>query len=219
MRLIINSSVFLMLLMVATTASATSVTAIALFKDRAMLSVDGSKAKIVKAGSTYKGVTLISSNTSEAVVEVNGQRDTLTLNGTATLTKSLGAPPGAGYGKTITLYVNGRGFFESNGTIDGRNIGFLIDTGANIVVLSSRDADRIGLEYRDGVRSMASTASGTAPMFAIVLREVSLGGITLNNIQAGVIEGNFPEKPLLGMSFLNRLDMNRQGNAMELKLR
>lgn len=62
-------------------AAAKSVTAVALFKDRAMISVDGSKAKIVKAGASYKGVTLINSTTSEAVIEVDGKRDLLTLEG------------------------------------------------------------------------------------------------------------------------------------------
>ena len=56
-------------------------------------------------------------------------------------------------------------------------------------------------------------------MYAIRLEQISFAGIELNNINAGVIEGAFPLVPLLGMTFLNHLDMNRSGNRMELKKR
>lgn len=205
-------------LFVSTVAYSKSVTAIALFKDRAMLSVDGGKAKIVSAGKVHQGVKLVSSNTAEAVIEVNGKRDVLTLNGTAILTDELGAIS-SGDRAQVEIQVNELGFFESAGSINGRRINFLVDTGANLVVLSSQQANSIGLDYQNGLRSFASTASGTAPMYSIVLPRISLGGIQLQNIEAGVIEGSFPQKPLLGMTFLERLDMTRTGNLMTLKQR
>lgn len=197
---------------------AKSVTAIALFKDRAMLSVDGKKAKIIKAGSQYLGVKLISSNTDEAVIEVDGTQEVLTLNGTTVVSGELGA-----FGKTtnavVEMRVSSAGFFESDGTINGRSINFLVDTGASVVVLNSLQANAIGLKYLDGQRGFASTASGTAPMYTINLDNITLGGIRLRNVEAGVIEGGFPEKPLLGMTFLSQVDMTRSGNLMTLKKR
>ncbi len=198
--------------------SQTSVTAIALFKDRAMLSVNGEKAKIIRTGNQLKGVKLISSNTSEAVIEMNGKRQVLTLNSSATVSDELGSfDPSVQ--AVVEIRVNRFGFFESKGSVNGKRVDFLVDTGANIVVLSSADANRIGFEYKDGVRSLASTASGTAPMYAVKAREVSLGAIKISNVQVGVIEGVFPEKPLLGMTFLSKVDMNRSGNLMTLKER
>jgi len=196
-----------------------SVTPIALFNGKAMISVDGAKAKIIAVGKSYKGVTVISSTTDEAIVEVEGQRQVLTLNGGTVLSGSLAAAPASSHRESVTLYENDQGFYESNGKINGRNLRFLIDTGANLVVLSSNQADRIGLEYQDGTRTYAVTASGTAPMFAITLDKISIGGIVLNNIRAGIIEGQFPAKPLLGMTFLSKLDMNRSGKTMVLKHR
>lgn len=117
------------------------------------------------------------------------------------------------------MYENEFGFFESNGQVNGRDLRFLVDTGANIVVLSGRQADRVGLEYRNGVRTYASTASGNAPMYTLVVDQISIGGIKLSNIRTGVIEGDFPPKPLLGMTFLDKLDMRRSGNTMVLKRR
>ncbi len=48
-------------------------------------------------------------------------------------------------------------------------------------------------------------------------KKVSVGSITLRNIDAGVLMGNFPVEPLSGASFLNRLDMRRDGRKMELR--
>ncbi len=200
-------------------AAAKSVTAIALFNERAMLSVDGKKAKIVRVGESYFGVKLVSSNTSEAVIDVDGEQKTLILNGTATLSESLAAAPATSGEQSIVLYEDERGFYQTDGYIDGQRTNFLVDTGANIVVFSSRAADRIGIDYRNGRRSVATTASGRAPMYSITLESVSVGGIRLRNVEAGVIQGGFPQVPLLGMSFLGKLEINKKGNRLTLRKR
>ncbi|MFT6100843.1 MAG: aspartyl protease family protein [Arenicella sp.] len=196
--------------------AAKTVAAIALFNDRAMLSVDGKKAKIIRAGSTYKGVNVISSNTSEAVIEIDGKRKTLRLNGTAVIGGSLGASSKR-TATSIVLYENEVGFFEAGGLVNGRSIRFLVDTGANLVVFNSRQATRLGINYLSGERGFASTASGVAPMYTLNIDSISVGGLELKDIKAGVIEGGFPEIPLLGMTFLSRLHMNRAGQTMVLK--
>lgn len=197
---------------------AKTVAAIALFNDRAMLSVDGKKAKIIRAGSSYRGVKLISSNTSEAVIDVEGRRETLRLNGTTIVGANLGLSSEKPI-TSIVLYQNDIGFFESNGEVNGRSTRFLVDTGANLVVFNSRQAERLGIDYLSGQRGYATTASGQANMYLINIELVSVGGIVLNDIGAGVIEGGFPHIPLLGMTFLSRLNMNRSGQTMVLKTR
>ncbi len=219
MRLIIKVVILVLCCVSAVQAQVSSVKAIALFEGRAMLSVNGGKPKIVHAGKEFKGVKLVSSNTSEAVIHVNGRPETLTLNSTTTLDHALGGAAPSDALNSVTLYVDGRGFFETDGKVNGRPIRFLVDTGANLVVLSSEQANRIGLEYKSGRRTYASTASGTAPMYHFEIDKISIGGIDLYNIGAGVIEGSYPQQPLLGMTFLGRLDMNRSGNTMTLKRR
>lgn len=196
-----------------------SVQLIALFNEKAMFSVDNGKPKVVRAGSSYQGVTLISSNTKEAVIEFDGRREVLKANGSVTLTSSFKPETPSRYKNTVELRVNEAGFFESDGAINGKSIRFLVDTGANIVVLNSHDAKRVGLNYLEGERTSATTASGAAPMYSIEVAKMSIGGIELRKIRTGVIEGNFPEKPLLGMTFLSRLDMNRSGDIMKLTRR
>ena len=223
MRIILVPAVLLLFIEIGLAQTSTddvkSIAAIALFNERAMISVNGKKAKIVRAGSTYSGVKVISSTTSEAVVEVEGQQRTLKLNGTALIGGALGVPSQKKEASSIILYENNIGFFESDGQINGRNIRFLIDTGANLVVFSSQDAERLGIDYLDGDKGIASTASGQAAMYGINIDSIDVGGIALRNIRAGVINGSFPETPLLGMSFLSHLDMNRTGTTMVLKKR
>lgn len=215
-RLVLAVLISLSTVFVAPVLAQTSVTAIALFNDRAMLSVDGKKAKIIRAGKTYLGVKLIRSNTSEAIVEVNGKKKTLVLNSTATLSDELGSFEPTATKPVVKIRVDPMGFFQNSGTVNGKSINFLVDTGASLVVLSSSQAEAIGLDYLDGILGVASTASGNAPMYNIKLDSISLGAIRLKNIQAGVIEGNFPAKPLLGMTFLSKVDMTRSGDLMTL---
>lgn len=210
--------VLFMVLCASSQAEAKSVAAIALFNERAMFSIDGKKAKIIREGVTYMGVTLISSTTSQAVIEVEGKRQTLKLNGTAVLGATLGTSPSS-TASSIVLYENDIGFFESDGQVNGRQIRFLVDTGANLVVFNSKDAKRLGLDYLTGKRGYATTASGRAAMYTISVGYISLGGIVLEDIRAGVIEGSFPEIPLLGMTFLSKLSMNRSGQTMVLRKR
>ena len=39
----------------------------------------------------------------------------------------------------------------------------------------------------------------------------------LRNIEAVIIEGNDPQTPLLGMSYLGRLKLNNEGQTLELE--
>ncbi len=214
----LSYALLLSLLLSPVSAQERSVTAIALFDGKSMLSIDGSRAKIMNVGDTYKDVTLIEANTEVAIIEVSGRQQTLELNGTATVSDELGSITGGG-SAVVEMREGEQGFFESLGTINGRQIRFLVDTGASLVVLSSRQANAIGLDYLQGQKSFASTASGTAPMYGITLNSISVGGIRLQNVEAGVIEGNFPERPLLGMTFLSQVDMTRSGNLMTLRER
>lgn len=196
----------------------TEVHAVALFNGKTMLSVNNGRAKIIKQGETFQGVELVSATTKEAVVNINGQQETLTLNGVVSVSDKLrtSAPTGSGF---MQLWEDERGFFKADGSIDGAGVEFLVDTGANLVVVSSAQADRLGLDYQDGDRGVATTASGRAPMYIFEATEVSLGQIKLDAIEVGVIQGNYPITPLLGMSFLERVDMNRTGNRMTLRKR
>ncbi|HEX8963083.1 MAG TPA: retropepsin-like aspartic protease, partial [Rhodocyclaceae bacterium] len=93
-----------------------------------------------------------------------------------------------------------------------------VDTGATFVALSAADAARAGIDYRKGEQGAISTANGVVRAWRVPGATVSLGDITLHQVEVSVTESGLPIG-LLGMSFLNRLEMKRDGDTMTLKKR
>ena len=193
-----------------------SVSAYALFNDKAILVIDGQK-RMLKAGDTSKeGLTLVSSTTKSAVVRIDGKEETigLTINPT-TEDMSIGSGSTA-IGETVTLNMDGRGFFHAEGEINGQSVTFLVDTGANSVAMNFTTARQLDIDFESGRPSIASTANGLTSMFVVTLDKVSIGPIDVDNVQASIIQDPRPAEILLGMSFLRNLEMNRVGSTMEL---
>ncbi|MDH3637342.1 MAG: TIGR02281 family clan AA aspartic protease [Gammaproteobacteria bacterium] len=194
---------------------------LALFEGKAMLYIDGERRMLSIGDVSPEGVKLISANPEAAVVEIDGRREDLRL-GMATTFVDANEPAADDStigSERVSLWADHSGFFHVDGMINGFPVRFLVDTGATTVAISSELAERIGLNLSSGRRGVASTAGGMAPMVGVSLESVSIGDITLRDVDAGVIMGSFPETPLLGMSFLGQLDMLREGNRMELRRR
>jgi len=194
---------------------------LALFEGKAMLYIDGERRLLSEGDVSPEGVKLISANPQAAVVEIGGRREDLRL-GIATTFVDTDEPPAedATIGsEKVSVWADPSGFFHVDGMINDFPVRFLVDTGATTVAISSDLAARIGLDLSRGRRGVASTAGGVAQMVGVSLDSVSVGDITLQDVNAGVIMGSFPETPLLGMSFLGQLDMVREGNRMELRRR
>ncbi len=154
------------------------------------------------------------------MVQIDGRQETLRL-GMATIFPGSQADPDPAWAgpQSVSLWADHRGFFNVQGSINGFPVRFLVDTGATSVAISSELAKRVGLNYTRGRRGIANTAGGVTQMYGIELDSVTVGGINIKNVQAGVVVGAFPLEPLLGMSFLSQLDMVREGNRMDLKRR
>jgi aspartyl protease family protein len=98
------------------------------------------------------------------------------------------------------------------------SISFLVDTGATSVALGRSDALRAGVAYTRGEPRIMETANGQARGWLVSLDSVRINGITLRNVPGVVLEVDMPQA-LLGMSFLNRMDMRREGGALYLRQR
>lgn len=186
---------------------------VGLFKDKAIIEVDG-KQRVISVGSvTPEGVMLVSATSQQAVLEIDGKR------GAYTLGNRIGNRFAASQAPTsVHIWPNAEGMYTVDGSINGIAIHFLVDTGASTVAMNKREARRLGLDYAvHGTEAAVSTASGIARAFAVRLDKVRVGDIELYDIPATVIDGDFPEQALLGMSFLGRLAMLRDGRAMELR--
>jgi aspartyl protease family protein len=176
---------------------------------------DGGKPRVLRDGDALSsGVKLIKATPESALFEINGKRRSLTLgnsqlaNGRSTFNAS----------SSVTLVADVRGHFMTSGSINGASVQFLVDTGATMISLGLADARRIGLNYLEGERGMSRTANGTARVYRVKLDVVRLGDITLNNVDALVHEADMPFV-LLGMSFLNRVEMTRTGTDLTLTKR
>ena len=193
-------------------AHAVDITVSALFSGKAVLVIDGGKPRTLSAGqSTPEGVKLVSANSEAAVVEFEGKRQTL---GVGQGTRVASAPTASSSGRT-TILADSRGHFYTTGQINGMSVRFLVDTGASSISLSATDARNLGINYRAGTRAQANTANGVISIYLIRLDNVRVGDITLNNVEASVSEGPH-HVALLGMSFLNRTQMNRDGDTLTL---
>lgn len=195
-------------------ARATDVSVTGLFTGKAMLSLNGGAPRMVSAGQSIDGVKLISADSNAAVLEVDGKRKTLGLGQGV----SVGGGSSSG-SQTVTLTANSQGHFVTLGSINGATTRFVVDTGATYVSLSSAEARRLGLDYSRGERGAMSTANGVVPAYKVTLNTVRVGDISMNQVDAAVIEGGSPPVTLLGMSFLNRVEMKRDGDTMTLKKR
>ena len=191
-----------------------SVRVLALFPGKAMLEIDG-KRKVLAAGSAESGVRLVSSTTAEAVVEIDGRRETLVL-GTA-----VAATYARPERREVRILKDDRrdGYFV-DGLINGQPVRFLVDTGATSIAMSERHAARLGISHRvDGTRVGVGTASGRAVGHRVRLREVSVGGMRLNDIRAVVIDGDSPVHVLLGMNVLGEFELEQRENLLILRSR
>ncbi len=185
---------------------------LALFPDKAMISVDGSRQLISVGEPVRGGVRLISANSKEAVIEFNGRVDTYRL----------ASDIGGSYSKPrlaeVRILRDNRGGFSTDGSINGHAVRLLVDTGASMVAMSSMEAERLGIDYQQqGIPVGVSTAAGLSRGHAVKLQQVKVGPIELPNVGAVVIEGPGPRQVLLGMTFLNRVVMENQGNILKLK--
>ncbi len=84
--------------------------------------------------------------------------------------------------------------------------------------MSELEANRLGIEFRrEHKKGTVQTASGVATAYRVTLARVRVGDIELSNVKGVVLEGDSPRRVLLGMSFLNRVEMNNQGNILLLR--
>jgi aspartyl protease family protein len=196
------------------TAAATEVHLVGLAEGMAVLIIDGGRPRTLRTGQSGPGgVKLISADSEQAVVEVDGERRRLTLE------RAAYAAPVAGTRSSARLVSDGSGHFVSNGTINGASMRFMVDTGASLIAMGLSDARRAGINYLAGEKAYANTANGVAPIYRVRLDNVRLGDIVLNNVEAMVHATSDLPIVLLGMSFLGQLDMKREGEVMTLTTR
>jgi aspartyl protease family protein len=195
-------------------AGATEVTVIGLFPGKAVVVIDRGAPRTIAAGQrTPEGVLLVSADSRSATLEIDGKRQVLEMGQHAESAALTGALP------SVTLAADGNGQFMADGQVNGARMRFLVDTGATLVTLPAKEASRIGLDYRRGQQAVSQTANGRIIVYRVKLDTVTLGGMTLRDVDAVVPDGPGLEVALLGMSFLTRTEMRREGENLTLTKR
>jgi aspartyl protease family protein len=180
-----------------------------LFPGKALLTINGGAPRTVAVGvTTGEGVKVVAIEGETATIEVDGKKRVLRV-GQNVAAQASGAGPAR-----IVLTADSRGHFLANGTINGKSVRFLVDTGASLISIGAGDARRMGIDPNKGVRGLVSTANGQATVSRVVLDSVRIGDVVLHNVEGAVHQQDMPA--LLGMSFLNRMEMQRSGDRMTL---
>ncbi|HCA27500.1 MAG TPA: TIGR02281 family clan AA aspartic protease, partial [Betaproteobacteria bacterium] len=171
-------------LLIAAPALATEVNIVGLTAGKAVVTINGGAARVMRAGETSpEGVKLISATSDAAVFVFDNQRRTLHLGQAIAATyREKGLPK-------VVLTANAQGHFLTTGRINGRSIRFLVDTGASLVTLSSLQANQAGIDYRRGTPGRMATANGVVPVYRVSLDTIRVNGITLHQVDAAIISG------------------------------
>lgn len=188
--------------------AASSIMVVGRYGDGALLKIDGT-VKVVAKGQTVEGVRLLGADQAGAEIEVNGIRRRLPLG--------VDYRPGLLRPTTeVSVQVNAYNQYVTTGTINGRVVQFLVDTGANTVSLSASEARRIGIDYRLGDQGRSLTAGGTIGNYLVRLPVVRVGAIEVRNVEATVREVDDPMPILLGMSFLQHVTIQHERGLLRL---
>lgn len=200
----------LLALALSSIVGATDVNVVGLFSGKAMLEIDKAPARMISVGQKINGVKLLEANSEGAVVEVNGKREKLQMG------QSIASAGPTSERPKIVLTADSQGHFVTTGQMNGATTTFLVDTGATTIAMSKPEAKRLGISFVNARRGISSTANGQVAYYQIKLDTVKIGDVTLHQVEAAVIDGGGMDVTLLGMSFLNRLDMKRSGSTLTL---
>ena len=175
----------------------------------AVLKIDGQR-KTLKVGQSFGGVTLIAAYSRTATLEVDGQQMVVGIS------RRIGSNYQQPKEQVVTIKRNNQLQYHTTASINGRNMPVLVDTGANLVAMSEVHAKSLSIPFETGARGKVETASGLVDAWVITLRSVSVGGIKVESVQATVVQGSFPNTVLLGMSYLQHVEMKESSGILSL---
>ena len=201
------------LMLSATPAFATDVVLVGRIGAKAIVVIDDGRPRTLAPGQkTAEGVTLLGMNKDAASFEIDGKKRLLRLGA-----RTYSAPSHAN--PSITLQADARGQFVTMGSINGGSVRFLVDTGATVIALPPAEARRLGIDYLRGQQGQMQTANGVIDVYRVKLDSVRVGDIEASNVDAVVSASDNMSVILLGTSFLNRVEMHRDGQIMTLTKR
>jgi len=215
-------------LLISTGATALDVNVVGLFPNKAVVQIEGGALQTLSVGQkTRDGIILLSVDRDGATFDIQGRRVALAIGPARRQTSPVAvaqtSPAAATNYAVVANYAvvptNDRGDLVADGEVNGMPVRFAVDTGATFITLPAREASRLGLDYHNGQKVAMETANGNMFAYRLKLDTVRVGGVAVHNVDAVITEGNGLPIALLGMSFLNRTDMKREGTTLTLTQR
>jgi aspartyl protease family protein len=192
----------------ASNALAVDISVIGVFPGKAVLVVDGAQPKTYAVGASIAGAAkLIEVDNNGAVLEMNGKRETLLVGQHMQPVKRNSAK--------VVLQADPSGHVVTQVVVNGVPIRMVLDTGATLISLPASEAKRLKINYQQGRVAYLNTANGRSQGYQVKLDSVRVGDLQLEAVDAIVMENGL-DIGLLGMSFLNRTDMHREGREVTL---
>ncbi len=191
-------------------ADAPDVEVVALFSGAAMLK-SGQDQELIRVGeATSQGVILVSADSRSAVLRINGVEHELGIS------EHIASSYREASKVSVSIKINERGQYRTLGSINERQVEFLVDTGANIIAMNISTARGLGLDFEGGRTLRSQTAGGAVAATEVFLERVDVGGIKAQNVRAVVMPGDSPPYILLGMSFLQHVEMRENAGLLQL---
>lgn len=117
--------------------------------------------------------------------------------------------------REVVLKRNRYGHYNLTGLINGREVEFLLDTGATDISIPADVAGELGLRKLHEVQFY--TANGIARGYATRLDKVRIGDIQLHDLKASINPNVDDHIVLLGMSFLKHIEFTQRGDTLILR--
>lgn len=184
-------------------AGAVWVRLLAIGPSHAELQINDTQRSMRPGQESPEGVRLVSISGAYAEIQANGNRHRLRL--------------GERISPMLALRADGRGHYTTELAINGRRTVAILDTGASSVSMSRTEAERLGIAYRNARRIPTRTAAGESSAYLVNLESVQAGSIHLRDVEATIsVLADSPGIVLLGMSFLRRVEMVKDGDRLML---
>ena len=178
------------------------------------ITLDKVEAAVGEGASTGGDVLLGTSFLSRLSMTRDGNTLKLSRKDSAPSTGAIDSRP------KVSLAQTRNGMFVVDATVNGASLPFIVDTGATNVSIDAAMAQQIGLNYQKGTPGWSGTANGNVRSWHVKLDSIAVGPIILYGVDATVREGpGTGGIGLLGMTFLSRVEMKREGESLTLTKR
>ena len=182
----------------------------ALFRDKALVIIDGQH-HMMSVNDEINGVTLLGANSYVARLQVEGKVYELGVSQQVSVDEQSST--------VVEIFVpqNPEGDYVLQVEVESSVTQMRIDPKLPYIMMSLPEAQRLGVDYRNGEQIEIVTVQGDVVGWRVKLRRVSVEGITFNDLDGVVLGSNSPNMARLGGSFLSRVRLQQANGGLVLR--